>query len=355
MKPTTNTIVHIIPKANLGGIEKDLWFILKAETGKYQHKILVLDKPGPMSKPWEDCGASIHYLNILHSKPFRFVSCLKSEMGNAMGVMCWSPTKIGLVAYALRHIQAKVMLHLGNPAKWSLKSILANKIFFALAKPKFQLKLFCCSQHVLKSLSSNSFLKQFDAVVSYNPVKLLTNNPFAPESRTKTLGMIARMDAIKDFDTVIRAMSHLPKDIQLHLGGDGTDKARLESLAKAMAENRIRFQGFVKDVAQWFTKITVFVYGTTMQEGLGNVVTEAMANGVPCVLPNLPMMKEIAGDNALYYQQGDAEDCAAKINILLADVSLQKQLSEKGFYRAKTIFNQSEYYRTRVGYLESKL
>lgn len=348
-------LVHIIPKANLGGIEKDLLYILKEEAGNYAHKVLVFNTEGPMTKRWEDLGAEVIHLNILHVKPHRFISLLKLEVGSPVGIMCWSPTKIGLVSFALKEFRGNIMMHLGNPVKWSKKSTNFNRILFAIAKPKFNLKLFCCSKHVLQTVRENSFLNQFPAEVSYNPVKQLSRNPFVPENRKNVLGMIARMDEIKDFDTVIKAMKFLPENVRLELGGDGFDRSRLETLADKNASERIVFKGFVEDVYEWFLELTCFVYGTTMFEGLGNVVTEAMANGIPCVLPDLPMMREIGGDYAMYYQHGNEQDCANKVQMVLADKELQKNMSEGAFYRVRTIFNQQNYYKTRVGFLESKV
>ena len=346
-------IYHIIPKANLGGIEKDLLYILKQESGTFQHRILVLDVEGPMSSVWEGLGADVEHLSILYAKPIHFINVLQQAVQNPVGIMCWSPTKMGWMGFALRQFKGRVMMHLGNPVDWSNKSTIVNRFLFAIAKPKFQLKLFCCSKHVLNSVKSNPFLNKFAAEVSYNPVEQRDSNPFK-HCEKPVLGMIARMDSIKDFRTVIHAIPLLKTEVELRLGGDGKDRAFLEALANNTSPKNIYFDGFVHDVYAWMANLTCFVYGTTMQEGLGNVVTEAMANGLPCVLPDLPMMHEIAGEFALYYEQGNPEDCAQKINTLLSSTPLQQQFSEGVFLRAKNIFNQKTYYQQRVGFLEGK-
>lgn len=88
-----------------------------------------------------------------------------------------------------------------------------------------------------------------------------------------------------------------------------------------------------------------------MLEGLGNVVIEAMANGLPCILPDLPMMKEIGGDCAVYYEQGNEQECAKAILQLMNDETKALQLSEKAYLRAKDKFHPAQYYKERMNYL----
>lgn len=70
---------------------------------------------------------------------------------------------------------------------------------------------------------------------------------------------------------------------------------------------------------------------------------EYWACGVPAILPCLPALQEVAveGETALFYQPGDAEDLAGKIEQLIEDSALRKKLGEQGLSAVKTNFEWS--------------
>jgi 1,2-diacylglycerol 3-alpha-glucosyltransferase len=62
---------------------------------------------------------------------------------------------------------------------------------------------------------------------------------------------------------------------------------------------------------------------------------EYWACGVPAVLPRLPALQEVVGDEAasLFYTPGDAADLAAKVNGLLADEDRRREMGRLGQQR----------------------
>jgi len=48
-------------------------------------------------------------------------------------------------------------------------------------------------------------------------------------------------------------------------------------------------------------------------EGFGLVLIEAMAHGLPIVSSDLPTSKEILGDFGLYYENGNVEELARRL------------------------------------------
>lgn len=122
----------------------------------------------------------------------------------------------------------------------------------------------------------------------------------------------------KGVETLIAAMHQLP-DYTLDLLSrisDG-DRARLEALAPA---GRVTFHGGVTDdeYAEILRNATALVHASR-DEGFGIPLLEAMALGIPVVVSDIPIFREVAGDAAAYFPVGDADELARQVRALEAD------------------------------------
>ena len=72
----------------------------------------------------------------------------------------------------------------------------------------------------------------------------------------------------------------------------------------------------------------------SLYEGFGLPLIEAMACGTPVVTSNVPSLKEISGDAAVFVNPMNTEDISIGILKLLSDNDLRKSLKEKGLKRA---------------------
>ncbi|MBW2661450.1 MAG: glycosyltransferase family 4 protein [Deltaproteobacteria bacterium] len=97
----------------------------------------------------------------------------------------------------------------------------------------------------------------------------------------------------------------------------------------------IIFMGSVSDnkLADLYKNAAIFVL-PSLYEGFGLPVLEAMSYGIPCVISDNSSLSEIAGDSALLVDAYNPNDIAEKINVLLNDEKLRKELSEKGIENA---------------------
>jgi len=77
------------------------------------------------------------------------------------------------------------------------------------------------------------------------------------------------------------------------------------------------------------------VLHTTLYEGFGLPVLEAMACGVPLVVSDIPVLHEVAGDAAIYVRPMDPAAIADGVLRVLEDQSLQERLRAKGLERAR--------------------
>ncbi|MGD8625428.1 MAG: glycosyltransferase family 4 protein [Anaerolineae bacterium] len=121
--------------------------------------------------------------------------------------------------------------------------------------------------------------------------------------------------------------------------GDGTAVPDLKARARAAGlDDRFYFSGWVTqaDVARYISASDLgLVILPDVLSARGRVTLkefEYWACGVPAVLPRLPALQEVVGDEAasVFYTPGDAADLAAKVIFLLADDEGRRRLSRAG-------------------------
>lgn len=134
--------------------------------------------------------------------------------------------------------------------------------------------------------------------------------------------MVARLEAAKDHDTLLRAMGEvrlrLP-DAELLVVGDGPRRKELEALALQLNAGA-RFLGSRGDVPELLGTSDVFVF-STHTEGFGLALIEAMAADLPVVASNIPACREVldGGRAGLLFPVGDSALLAQHLVLLLED------------------------------------
>jgi len=108
-----------------------------------------------------------------------------------------------------------------------------------------------------------------------------------------------------------------------------------DSIRRAQAAGRVRALGYVEsaELATWY-RGALAVALPSLYEGFGLPAVEAMAVGTPLILSDIPVLREVAGDAALYVEAEDAEAWAEAVERLLTDGSLRTELSNAGLARS---------------------
>lgn len=153
------------------------------------------------------------------------------------------------------------------------------------------------SQGAAQDLARITGLPPARIKVIYNPVvtpelfekaKEPVDHPwFAPGEPPVILG-VGRLVGQKDFSTLIRAFSKVrtSQNARLMILGTGPERSKLESLVNELSlELDVALPGFVSNPYAYMARSAVFVL-SSVWEGFGNVLAEAMATGTPVVSTN---------------------------------------------------------------------
>jgi glycosyltransferase involved in cell wall biosynthesis len=98
---------------------------------------------------------------------------------------------------------------------------------------------------------------------------------------------------------------------------------------------RVRFLGAVKEdeLPALYSGAEAFVF-PSLYEGFGLPPLEAMACGAPVACSDIPSLREIAGNAALFFDPRDCESLAFALESLLTDKTLREDLRIRGRQRA---------------------
>jgi len=147
---------------------------------------------------------------------------------------------------------------------------------------------------------------------------------------------VGRIDARKGIDTAVDALAGLPREATLTVIGAGDERHLAELRARAGA--RVAFAGpHDRDaLKRAYADADVVLFPVRWEEPWGLVPLEAMAMGRPVVATGRGGSAEYLrdGENALFFDAGDAPGLAAAVRRLAGDEHLRARLREGGLRTA---------------------
>lgn len=147
------------------------------------------------------------------------------------------------------------------------------------------------------------------------------------------LGCAARLHPHKRLDLAIRLLPDQPS-WHLALAGQGADEARLRQLANDLnVSDRLHLLGEIAPsrMADFLACMDVFVF-PTQAETFGLAAVEAANAGVPSVVTDLPVLREVLSyegrPTALFVDASDHARLSAAVSKLLTDKQLSDELRQ---------------------------
>lgn len=183
-------------------------------------------------------------------------------------------------------------------------------------------------------------------VVTYPGIKLKTTmqNSKLLKEKYKIDGnyilFVGTLQPRKNIVRLIKAFSKLKDRNAVNLVIVGKKGWMYEDILRSPrqfnVEDRVKFLEFVSDEdLSFFYKNALFFVLPSLYEGFGLPVLEAMNYGCPVITSNISSLPEAGGDAALYVDPKNVDDIAEKIELLLNDEKLRKQMIDKGYKQVK--------------------
>jgi len=242
-------------------------------------------------------------------------------------VICWTTGFANWVCLGARLAGVRrLIVHCGNPPTRGLKTDwITRYVMWPLAL--MDAKCVCCSRYVRDEFLSIPFVSRSIFSAVHNCARLDEVSKRAAIARAQrqqvkgSVGiMVATMEAHKDHRTLMHAVPIILKefpDFRLRLVGDGSLRAQLQDLADSLSlQNAVDFLGTRTDIPELLGQADLFIFSTTVQEGLGSVLIEAMAAGLPIVATSVPACVE-ALDNGRFGTLVPFADTAALGNAVI--------------------------------------
>lgn len=157
---------------------------------------------------------------------------------------------------------------------------------------------------------------------------------------------VGRLVKRKAYDVLLNCLANIDReDVGLIIIGDGPEKDNLLEIAKEKnLTSKVIFTGTVSEEKkfQYLSQSTIYVL-SSMHEGFGIVLQEAMQEGLPIVATNYGGQVDIIqeGVNGFLVDASDIKAMANRINILLEDDMILKSMGINNLEKIKEFSSET--------------
>ncbi|MEN7547433.1 glycosyltransferase family 4 protein [Rapidithrix thailandica] len=313
---------------------------------------VVCDKDSVLSQKAREHGlpqfnVSVNMLSALNPfKVLKLVRFFQREQIEAVVFSTSQDLKLGGLTAKLAKVP-NIAYRRGLAAP--VKNRLVNRIIFR----DILTHILANSQETKRTILQNlsDYIDANKIKVIYNGVKIDDTNPHQPgqidairqHRKGIVLGNAGRLTAQKGQKYLIeiaKALKEKNIEFSLFIAGSGEMQEELEALiAENNLQNEVFLLGFVEDMESYMNSIDIFLL-TSIWEGFGYVLVEAMMQSKPIVAFNITSNPEIVlkDKTGFLVEYPDVEAFTQKTQLLIENPALRQQLGETGKKSVKDRF-----------------
>jgi len=168
------------------------------------------------------------------------------------------------------------------------------------------------------------------------------------------LGRLVKQKAQFYLIELAKILKNRNLNFQIIIGGKGKLENELKQLSKSLGvENEIIFEGFVENPRKFMSKIDVFVL-TSLWEGFGYVLVEAMANYKPTIAFDISSNPEIIENEKTGFliKFADVQQIADKIEFFIKNKQLISEFGSQGRKCVENKFTIQKSYNKLCDFLD---
>lgn len=331
-------VLHIITSLNGGGAEKILFdFIASTHGEEIEHTVVSLSGHGFYSEKLSALGARVLAIKInTLNGIFKFIKLLYSSYQSKPDIIHTWLCHANLISILFYIVGFRNIIWSIHSTQLYGKEVSARTFMITKLCAWFsfipQYILYCAEsskiEHEKFGYNKNRAVVVYNGydVAIFKPdyvLKATLRDNLAISSPNIVIGHVARFHPVKDHHTFIKSLSLLEETLRARLTvvmiGNGVDAAN-KSLEVWLSEAHILEQtillGMQENISQFYTMMDFLVL-SSISEAFPNVVAEAMATEVPCIVTNVGDAKLIVGDYGYVVPIGDANALANAITKLI--------------------------------------
>jgi len=312
-------VVHIITGLGQGGAETVLHRLVTAPGQQSVHTVISMGDEGVFGERLRQAGISVHALHMKDSAiaaakgAWQLLRLLRSLHPDVVQTWMYHADLVGGIAARFAGVKALAWGIRNSGADLQHGSRSAQAIAWACARLSRWVPgvIVACAEEAARRHRELGYDPDRMLVIpngydlsAWGPDPLVREEMrrdwgIAPD--TPLIGSVARWNPLKDHDTLLEALALAAKQhpsVKCVLVGEGMEATNPDLAAllnrHGVAE-RVLLLGRRSDVSRILPALDIYVL-SSRAEGFPNVVAEAMASGLPCVVTNVGDAARIAAE-----------------------------------------------------------
>jgi len=316
MKP----VVHIITTISRGGAENQLLTLVSEQVLEGRQVTIIFLKDLPeLELEFERSGARVEKF-AYGLNPFRQVIKIRKFLRHRNVIVHAHLPRAELIAAVAIHNHSFIVSR-HNAEKFFPKApdfLSAWISRFVVGRAAFCIAI---SKAVADFMLLKNEIRNLEKVrvVLYGIQKerILASRDLVTINSIMRIGTIARIVPQKDYPTLLQSFALILikfPNCTLSILGEGPELGKMKNLADSLGiQNKVHWCGKSNEVDNFLQNLDLFVL-TSIYEGFGLVLLEAMANRTPIIAANNSAIPEVIGQDSRYlFETGNFRELSEKI------------------------------------------
>lgn len=355
-------VCHIISGDLWAGAEAMSYLLLKGlKTYSNIDLQVILLNNGRLADKIRECGIKVNVVDEQKKSFCRILFEIRNLLKEQPPEIIHSHRyKENIIAYSISKFFPGIRLiatQHGMPENYSNKinfiKHLKIKLNSWMVNNKFN-RIVVVSNDLKNNMVNQYGFKENNIDVIHNGIELPKEPITGHKSKKFIIGSAGRLCAVKDYPLMIKiakSVCERTDKIFFRLAGDGPEREKLQKLVcHYNIEEFFEFCGQVDDISKFYRGLDIFI-NTSFHEGIPMSILEALAHGLPVIVPMVGGLCEIVenGKNGFIIENRMPDAFAEKCVLLHNNSSMYANMKQA----AITIVNQkfsvnhmvSQYYK----------